>query len=73
MNEKNIDFARYSVRVCVGNCCQFVNMDIFAVLCDKFLFEELCDFVAQSPVSTIIYTGFRNKTKYTIEVNPKEM
>lgn len=73
MDEKNIDFSRYSVCVRIGYDIQYINMDVFAVLCDKFLLEELCDCVAQSPAGTIIYTGFRNKTKFVITINPKEM
>ena len=71
MNEKNIDFSRYSVCVRIGYDIQYINMDVFAVLCDKFLFKELCDCIAQSSFGTVIYKGFRNKTKFIITINPK--
>lgn len=72
MNEKNINFSNYSVCVRIGYNIQYVDMDFLAVLCDKFLFEELCDIVAQSPSHTVVYSGFRNQTKFIITINPKE-
>lgn len=73
MNEKTLNFSDYSVCVRIGYNIQYVDMDLLAVICDKFLFEELCDIVAQSPTNTVVYTGFRNKTKFIITIIPKEI
>lgn len=72
MNE-NINLSNYSVSIRINNNIEHLTMDTFAVICDRFLFEELLDFIAQSPVGTIVYSGYRNKSRYFIHINPKEV
>lgn len=70
MNEK-INLSNYTVSVRIGDSVQFINLDVLAALCDKFLFEELTDIIAQSPTNTVIYSAVRNKTKFILQINPK--
>lgn len=63
----------YTVSVRVGNDVKYLTMDILAAISDKFLYEELCDTVAQSPFSLIVYSGVRNKTRFTIYISPKNV
>ena len=70
MNEK-INFSNYSVAIRIGDVIKSIDLDIFTTFCDRFLFEEINDLVAQSPVSTLIYSGVRNKTRFSLQITPK--
>lgn len=71
MNE-NIDLSLYTISIRIGNSVEYLSLDTFTTFCDKFLFEEICDLLAQSPLSTVIYSGFRNKVKFVLQIYHKE-
>ena len=70
MNE-NINLSLYIISIRIGNSVEYLPLDTFAAFCDKFLFDEICDLLAQSPLSAVIYSGFRNKTKFVLQIYPK--
>ena len=62
----------YSVSIRIGNSVEYLSLDAFAALCDKFLLQEILDLFASSPLSTVIYSGYRNQVKFTLQLYPKE-
>lgn len=71
MNE-NITLSNYCITIRVGFDFQYIDLDVFAAICDRFLYQELIDLLAQSPTNEIFYSSIRNKVKFVIHVRPKE-
>lgn len=72
MNE-NFNLSNHTVSIRIGDSVKFLDLDVFTALCDKFLYEELIDIIAQSPTDKVIYSGVRNKIRFVLQIYPKEI
>lgn len=75
MSDKNVEtnkFSNYDISIRIGDSVKFIDLDVFAVLCDRFLYEELIDIITQCPTDKIVYSGVRNKIRFYLQIFPKQ-
>lgn len=64
-NETNI-LSNYSLEVCINDIIKPLTLDVFAVMCDRYVYKRIVDFITRFSPSTYVYTFYNNKIEATL-------
>lgn len=62
----------YNISIRFGNVIEPISVAIFAVICDSFLFETICDIVEESSSDTIAYTAYKKGFPFMVHLVKKQ-
>ena len=61
----------YDITLSVGNVNERISLDVFAAICDNYLYNDICSACQDPTFNTIVYSFYRNKVRCSVKLTPK--
>lgn len=64
-NETN-KLSNYSIEVFINDTIEPLTLDVFAVMCDRYVYKKIVDYITRFSPSSYVYTFYNNKIEATL-------
>lgn len=71
MNENNI-LSNYNIEICINDIVKPLSLDVFTVMCDRYVYKRIIDFLTRCTPCAYVYTFYNNKIEGTLLFTKKE-